>query len=183
MSDVITTGNLLACVSHCRRLAASAPLVACALLCACALLSACALRPQLEPPQLSVSEVDILGSDLWQQRLRVRMHVQNPNDRALAVKDLEYTLEVEGQQLASGTSAESFTVPALGATDFDMNVTTNLAGALLTLLSRAPDALGQSGQGGHGGQGVAYRLTGKVTLSQGWIRSIPFDERGNFKLQ
>ena len=148
---------------------------ACATL--CVLPAACALRPHIEPPQLSVSEVDIRGSDLWQQRLRVRMHVQNPNNRVLAVKDLEYTLEVEGQQLASGTNDQSFTVPALGETDFDMNVTTNVAGALLTLLARAPDALGQ------GGQGVAYRLTGKVTLSQGWIRSIPFDERGNFKLQ
>jgi LEA14-like dessication related protein len=138
------------------------------------LLAGCALRPQLEPPQLSVSEVDIQGSNLWQQRLRVRMHVQNPNNRVLAVKDLEYTLEVEGQQLASGTSAQSFTVPALGETDFDMNVTTNLAGALLTLMSRGPDALSQ---------GVAYHLTGKVTLSQGFIRSIPFDEHGSFKLQ
>jgi LEA14-like dessication related protein len=156
MRDVITARSLLACASL------------------CTLLAACALRPQLEPPQLSVSEVDVQGGDLWQQRLRVRIHVHNPNNRTLAVKDLEYTLEVEGQQLASGTSAESFTVPALGETDFDMNVTTNLAGALLKLLSRGPGALDQ---------GVAYRLTGKVTLSQGWVRSIPFDEQGNFKLQ
>ncbi|MBV8909544.1 MAG: LEA type 2 family protein [Gammaproteobacteria bacterium] len=137
-------------------------------------LSGCALRPQLEPPQLSVSEVDVQNSDLWQQRLRVRMHVQNPNNRALAIENIEYTLEVEGRPLASGTSAESFTVPARGEADFDMNVTTNLAGAVLTLLSRGPAALDQ---------GVVYRLTGKVTLAQGWIRSIPFDERGNFKLQ
>jgi LEA14-like dessication related protein len=156
MTGVITARSFLACL----------PL--------CVLLAACVLQSHLEPPQLSVSQVDIQGSDLWQQRLRVRMHVQNPNDRALAVKDLEYTLEVEGQQLASGASAESFTVPALGETDFDMNLTTNLAGALLKLLSRGPDALSQ---------GVPYHLIGKVTLSQGWIRSIPFDEHGTFKLQ
>jgi LEA14-like dessication related protein len=140
----------------------------------CVLLAGCALRPHLEPPQLSVSEVDILSSDFLHQRLRVRMHVQNPNNRLLAVKDLEYTLEVEGQQLASGSNAESFTVPALGETDFDMNVSTNLAGAVLALFSRGSDVLNQ---------GVAYHLTGKVTLSEGWIRSIPFDEHGNFKLQ
>lgn len=149
-------------------------LTACAVFAGCALLASCALRPQLEPPRLSISEVDVQGGDLWQQRLRVRVHVQNPNDRALAVTDLEYTLEVEGQQLASGNNTASFTVPARGETDFDMNVTTNLAGTLLTLLARGPGALGQ---------GVAYRLTGKVTLSQGWIRSIPFEEHGTFKLQ
>jgi len=143
-------------------------------LAACALLAACVLRPQLETPRLSVSEVDVLGGDLWQQRLRVRVHVQNPNDRTLAVKELEYTLEVEGQQLASGTSAASFTVPALGETDFDMSVTTNLAGTLLGLLARGPDALAQ---------GVAYRLAGRLTLSQGWLRSIPFEQRGKLRLQ
>jgi hypothetical protein len=30
---------------------------------------------------------------------------------------------------------------------------------------------------------VAYRLTGKVSLSEGLLRSLPFDERGEFKLQ
>ena len=144
------------------------------MLAVCALLAACALRPPLETPRLSVSEVDLLGGDLWQQRLRVRLHVQNPNDRSLAVKELEYTLEVEDQPLASGTSEASFTVPALGETDFDMSVTTHLAGTLLRLLARGPDALAQ---------GVAYRLAGRLTLSQGWIRSIPFEQRGNFTLR
>jgi LEA14-like dessication related protein len=147
---------------------------ACVLVAACALLTACALHPHLEPPRLSVSDVTIQGGDLWQQHLRVRMHVQNPNDRAIAVKELDYTLEVAGAQLATGESAASFTVPALGETDFDMNVTTNLAGALLGLLARGP---------GTQEQGVAYHLTGKVTLASGWVRSIPFDERGSLTLQ
>jgi LEA14-like dessication related protein len=139
-----------------------------------ALLSACALAPKLETPRLSVAEVQIVSSDLWEQHLRVRLRVQNPNDRALAVKGLEYTLDVEGQPFASGVSAASFSVPALGEAEFDMNVTTNLAGTLLRLLARGPDALGQS---------VSYRLAGKVSLSQGLLRSIPFEERGTFRLQ
>ena len=51
-------------------------------------LSACALAPRLQAPQLSVADVQLLGGDLMQQRLRVRMHVQNPNDRALAVQGI-----------------------------------------------------------------------------------------------
>jgi LEA14-like dessication related protein len=149
-------------------------LSSCAPLLAAALLGACALTPQLQTPHLTVAEVQIVSSELWQQRLKVRMHVQNPNDRAIAVKGLTYTLEVEGQPFASGESAASFTVPALGETDFDMNVTTNLAGVLLKLLARGPDALGQS---------VAYRLTGRLSLSAGLVRSIPFEERGSFSLR
>ena len=68
------------------------------------------------------------------------MHVHNPNDRALPIKAIEYTLEVEGQQFASGESARRFVVPALGDAEFDMNVTTNLAGALMGVLCAATAA-------------------------------------------
>ena len=143
-------------------------------LCAAILLAACALNPQLTPPQLSVVGVQILNNDLWSQRLKVRMHVDNPNDRALAVKGLTYTIEVEGQQFASGESAAAFEVPAKGEVEFDTNVTTNIAGTLLKLLARGPDTLAQ---------GVAYRISGKVSLSEGLLRSIPFDQSGTFNLQ
>ena len=46
------------------------------------LLGGCALTPRLIPPTLTVVDVQLQGSDLWEQHLKVRMHVQNPNDRA-----------------------------------------------------------------------------------------------------
>jgi LEA14-like dessication related protein len=138
-------------------------------------LSGCALFvPKLETPKLSVVNVEIQKSTLWSQQLRVRMHVQNPNDRALPIKGLTYVLEVNGQELAHGESAASFVVPALGEAEFDMNVTANLAGTLITMLGHGSDPLGQS---------VVYHLSGKVSLSEGLLRSVPFDEHGTFKLQ
>jgi LEA14-like dessication related protein len=138
---------------------------------AAALLGGCVLAPQYAAPQLSVADVQLLSGDLWQQRLKVRMHVHNPNDRALPVQGIVYTLEVEGQPFASGESAASFIVPALGEADFDMNVTTNLAGTFMNLLSRGADA-----------KSLSYHLSGKVSLSQGFLRSLPFEQRGTFKL-
>jgi len=144
-------------------------------LCAAALLlDACALSSKFIAPRLSVVDVQIEHGDLWEQRLKVRMRVQNPNDRRLPVKGLEYTLEVEGEPFASGASAASFVVPARGEAEFDMNVTTNLAGTLLKFLGRGSDAPGQS---------VAYRLTGRIALSEGLMRSIPIEERGTFRLR
>jgi LEA14-like dessication related protein len=140
-----------------------------------ALLAAgCALSPQLQAPTLSIVSVQLTSGTLWEQRLKVRMRVANPNERALPVKSLEYTLEVEGQPFASGVSDSSFVVPASGQTEFDMSMTTNVTGTLIRLLGRGPDALGQS---------VAYRLTGKVSLAQGLLRSIPFAQSGTFRLQ
>lgn len=139
------------------------------------LLLACAFGPKFTAPTLSVVEVQVLSSDLWEQHLRLRVRVQNPNPHALPVKGLEYTMEVEGQEFASGSSAASFVVPAMGEAEFDTNVTAHVAGALIALLGRGGNDVA--------GQGLAYRLTGKVSLSEGLMRSIPFEQRGRFKLQ
>jgi LEA14-like dessication related protein len=130
------------------------------------------IATHFEAPKLSVADVQVMSGEIWQQRLKVRMHVQNPNDRPLPIKAIEYTLEVQGQAFAEGTSVEPFVVPALGENDFEMIVTTNVAGALMGVISH------------YGGSGeIGYRLVGKVSLSQGWLRSIPFDERGTFRLR
>lgn len=141
---------------------------------ALALLSAgCALAPKLTTPTLTVVGVRLEESDLLAQHLRVRVHVQNPNDRTLPVKGIAYTLDVDGQPFATGESAASFVVPARGEAEFDMNVTTNVASTLVRLLARAPDAPAS----------VPYRLSGKISLSTGWLQSVPFEQRGSFNLQ
>lgn len=136
-------------------------------------LVACASIAHLEKPSLSIVKVDLLKSDMFEQRIRVRMRVQNPNDRSLPIKGITYALEVAGDEFAQGVSAESFVVPALGEAEFDMNVTASMAGTLIKLLSRG-NSLGDQ---------VDYRMKGKVSLSEGFLRSIPFEEKGSFKLR
>jgi LEA14-like dessication related protein len=134
-------------------------------------LSGCSLFvPKLEKPNLSVVSVQMLKSDLWHQELKLRMRVQNPNDRALPIKGLSYELDVDDQELAHGMSGDSFVVPALGEAEFDMSVSANMASVLIKVLSQ-------------GGNQVDYRIRGKIALSTGWLRSIPFDEHGAFKWQ
>jgi LEA14-like dessication related protein len=98
------------------------------------------------------------------------MRVINPNDRTLPVKGLHYTLDVNGEEFAHGESGASFVVPALGEAEFDMSVSANMASMLIKML-------------GQGHSQVEYELRGKIALSAGLLRSIPFDEHGTFKLQ
>ena len=130
---------------------------------------------RLEPPQLSVVGVEIARGDLFEQRFKARMRVQNPNDRSIAVRGVSYTLQIGGEELGRGLSGSSFTVPALGEAEFDMLVTVNLAGTVMRLLERArSDGLPDS---------LSYRLRGEVKLSEGFVRTIPFDEKGAVKLR
>ena len=134
-------------------------------------LSACSLFvPKLEKPTLSVVNVQMLKSDLWHQELKVRMRVQNPNDRPLPVKGLSYELDVDGQEFAHGMSGDSFVVPALGEAEFDMSVSANMASVLIKLLNK-------------GGNQIDYHITGKIALSAGLLRSISFNDQGTFKWQ
>lgn len=127
--------------------------------------------PKLDAPHLSVVGIELQKGSLWQQKLKVRMHVENPNNRELPIKGITYTLDVNGQEFAHGESAASFIVPALGDADFDMNMTANMAGTILSLLSHGTDA------------NVEYHLAGRISLSQGLLRSVPFDQHGTFRLQ
>lgn len=142
---------------------------------ALALLAGCSFFvPKLESPDLSVVNVELLKGDVFEQRLKVRMRVQNPNDRELPIKGISCEMEVNGDEFARGVAANSFVVPAFGEAEFDMMLTANMAGAVLRWIA---------GSGGRAPESLDYELTGKVALSSGVMRSIPFSEKGTFKLQ
>ena len=66
----------------------------------------CLHAPQ--KPELAVVGVDVVKSDLFQQQLRVRMRVHNPNDRELPVRSISYEVEVAGKAFAHGESNRQF---------------------------------------------------------------------------
>ncbi|HVN43962.1 MAG TPA: LEA type 2 family protein [Steroidobacteraceae bacterium] len=132
-----------------------------------ALVGACATGPKLEPPRVSIASLKLENAELWSQRFKVRLHLHNPNDRDLPVQGLEYTIEIAGQEFANGSCADSFVIPAHGDAEFDTNVTTNLAAAVLKLVTHVPTTL------------VPYRLVGKLTLGEGLGR-LAFEEHASF---
>jgi LEA14-like dessication related protein len=136
------------------------------------LLGSCAVLPKLEAPKLSVVSLKMQGGDIFSQRVLVRMRVFNPNTRELPIEGLTYTIEVNDAELGNGGTASPFTVPAMGEAEFDMQITANLAGALAKLLTRRSSS-----------ESLDYRLRGSVNLSSGFLRRIPFDERGSVKLK
>jgi LEA14-like dessication related protein len=142
-----------------------------AMLASAALLAGCDVLPKFETPRLSVVSMKMQSADIFSQRMLVRMRVLNPNSRELPVKGISYRIEVNDSELGQGLTNVPFVVPAMGEAEFDVQVTTNLAGMLGKLLSRR----GSQDQ-------VQYRLVGEVALSSGFLRRIPFDERGSVKL-
>ena len=142
---------------------------------AAVLIAACASQTKLEAPNLNVINIEMLESTLFNQRMKVHVRVQNPNDRELPIKGVSATLELQGEKIATGVSAAPFTVPAFGESEFDLMVDASVAGALIRMLGK--------GKADQAMQSLDYRLSGKVSLASGFVRSIPFDEKGSLKLQ
>jgi LEA14-like dessication related protein len=90
--------------------------------------------------------------------------------RAIPIRSIECNLELEGAAFAQGTTDAAFTLPALGETDFDLNVTANVNSVLAALAS------------GFGHHAVDYRVYGQVHLQGGIVRTIPFDQKGRVRL-
>jgi LEA14-like dessication related protein len=135
------------------------------------LLSACAVM-HLQAPDITPTAVDLVEVALDQQRFKVTLHVQNPNDRALPIKYVKVALEVEGVEVGHGESSEPFNVPAKGETDFDMIVTTNVASSVPDLLIRVA----------RGGKLPSYRISGTVNPDIAYIPPIPFSKSGQITL-
>jgi LEA14-like dessication related protein len=137
----------------------------------CALAACSSMGPKLETPRLTLVKVAMTSGDVFSQNFLIHLNVQNPNDRALEVKGIDYKLFLQGDSFAEGVSSKPFVVPALGETEFDMTVRTNFVSSVGRLLTRLS-----------GKTTVEYILEGKVMLQSGMIRSIPFQESGTVDL-
>jgi LEA14-like dessication related protein len=133
--------------------------------------AACALGPKVEVPRLTLVRVAMTSADIFNQQFMVRVHVQNPNDRELPIRGIDYKLFLEGDSFAEGVSDKPFVVPALGETEFDMIVRTNFVSGIGRLMSRL-----------NGREQVQYVLEGKVLTDISMAKKIPFQETGTVSL-
>jgi LEA14-like dessication related protein len=135
------------------------------------LVACSAFAPKIEVPRLSLVRVAMTSADIFNQQFLVRVHVENPNDRELPVKGIDYRLFLEGDSFAEGLSEKPFVVPAKGETEFDMVVRTNFVSGLGRLMSRL-----------NGRDQVQYVVEGKVLTDLGMVKKIPFQETGTVSL-
>jgi LEA14-like dessication related protein len=127
------------------------------------------LGDNLETPELSLVGIQMLSTDIFAQKFRVRVLVKNPNEMELRVTGIDYKILLMGDSFADGISSDQFLLPARGEAEFDMVVTTNFVSSFGRLLSRV---------GGSSLDDLNYEITGKVLVDKGMIRKIPFSHAG-----
>ncbi len=134
-----------------------------------ALLVGCAgtpLKPQ--PPEVTVKSVRPVGISLTEQTLMFTLSVNNPNSFSLPIEAVDFVARLSDQQIASGTSVQSTTIPAKGTGLLEVEVRTKLSDVL--------DKFRQLMTGG--GLKLNYGLEGNVKVKDR-DAAFPFQLKGD----
>jgi len=126
-------------------------------------LSACATHWQ--KPEVSLIDVQLAGGTVFEQRLKLKLKVRNPNDRDIPIESLRFQFIAGDKRFASGVSSNPVLIPRQGETVVDMEASLQLA----SLLRSLPSMKGDDGK-------LHYRLQGEVAV-QGY-GTVPFNHPG-----
>jgi LEA14-like dessication related protein len=125
---------------------------------------------RVDRTQVRLADLGFAEIGLFEQRFRMTLRIGNPNDFALPIDGLRYTLEVNDRAFASGLSNRSLTVPRLGEATVEVEASTTLldvVGQFMALSSR---------------EALSYRMIGTAFLRGVARREVPFEQSGSFRM-
>lgn len=133
-------------------------------------LAGCATYPgSIEPTRVSLADVSMLEFGLIEQKLGLKLRVQNPNNVAVPIEGLSYELELNGKSFAQGVAHPQTQVPEFGSAEIDTEAVSNLSSLISQLGQLQKD------------QKLQYRLKGKL-YSGRWQGARLFDAEGEISL-
>ncbi len=144
------------------RLSISLVLLATVFLGACATLS-----PYKESPRVSLVSIQPQEMKFLEQRFALQLRILNPNNVAIPVEGLSYSIEINGREFAYGVSRQAVEIPAFGEALLDVEVVSNLLNVMQQLQALS----------GESRESLDYRLKGKISLANSPL-SLPFDYSG-----
>lgn len=131
------------------------------------LLSACAtIRP--EPPQVQLAGLTISDLSLSHANFLATLNLYNPNRSALDVEGLEFALFLDESQVARGTTAKAFSIPAEQTGSAALRLSTSFLD--LFRLSQRLKKLDE----------VPFRIAGEIRIGgPGFLwMTVPIDSKG-----
>ena len=129
-----------------------------------ALVLGCATTPKMpEPLEVYVTGISPTGGGLLEQKIRVGLRIENPNNFELQMTGIEFDLDLNGRPFARGMGSHEVTLPRLGSKELSVQATTTVIEVLrqITGLRNLED--------------VGYALRGRLYLDDAAVDSVPFE--------
>lgn len=124
----------------------------------------------IEPPRVFLSDIRLDNVKLLEQRYRLELRVQNPNDVELPIGGMKYRLSLNGEEFATGVNNRSWTLPAHA----EQVITVHLVSDLARVLEQFRRLEKRGGT-------VDYALSGGVMLGRRGPQ-YPFRTEGQLRL-
>ncbi len=123
----------------------------------------------VKPPEVTLTGAEFAGFTAEGLSLMLLVDVSDPNGFGGTIRDLDYTIFVDGEEVAHGRQEESVVVPSEGTVEARIPFTLTWSGA--------KDGLKELVSSGE----HEWRVKGSAKLQKGGLsRSFRFDETGNF---
>lgn len=138
-------------------------------------LGACETLPEnfIEKPEVSLSEVQVVGLGFNGQTFLLSFDVSNPNPFPLPVNHVSYGVRLAGERFATGKTPCEFRVPAGGTGRFAISVD-------LDLLKTAPALLSAVREGTR--SEVPYELEGEFGIDIPMAPPVRYRSQGTIRL-
>lgn len=99
-------------------------------ICATILVGCASLQNMLEPPRVSLTNIEILEVSGFSVRFALGLNIQNPNPVPIPITGLSYEVSLNSFDVLSGVSSDSVDLGAYGETEVRLEASTNLFGMM-----------------------------------------------------
>ena len=136
------------------------------MLCGCA-----SIKPQLDPPKVTVDSFRSLPGEGAAPRFEIKLRVVNPNTQTLDIAGISYSVEILGKELITGVTND---IPVIEG--YSEEVVTLEAGLQLFQLLRLLASLGTTTS-----EALDYRFLAKIDFN-GFVPTQRVEETGTITL-
>jgi LEA14-like dessication related protein len=125
------------------------------------------------PPEVNLMKVDVQDVTLSHVNLLADLRVFNPNENAVTIQGVDYTLHLEGIKVFSGRSNQTQTIEPHTYGHLNLRVS-SAYWDIIQLLNRLPDKTD-----------VAFSMQGSIRVGESYLfaQRFSFDKEGIIPLQ
>jgi len=139
-----------------------------------ATLIACAgMEPKISTPGVSLRNVQVQELDFSRQVFLMGFDVTNPNAFPLPIRTISYTVRLDGQHFAGGSTESAFTVAAQSDGEFAISVELDLLRTAPQLLYTVYDGVSRD---------IPYELKGQLGIDIPFVKPLTYESRGEIRL-
>ena len=141
------------------------------------LVAGCAgMGKKADPPKVNIVDIKVSEFRALETSFNIELRLINPNDFPLKIRGVQFDMNVQGKEFATGVSNQSVDVPALGSSIVQVEA----FASVMKIAASVWDLVKGTDKEGGSVKELQYDLSGKLLMTNSVFTktSIPFQSKG-----